>query len=110
MPKSNRGGKSGTMGLKEAKVVVKPQAQPKPFTESVKDIETEKDLKIYMDDFGQRTKVEIIGTLPGGNEMIFWESNFLKGTEDDLEAVKRMYSRAKADLKYYKDIGYRGVR
>lgn len=110
MPKSNRGGKSGTMGLKEAKIVVKPQAQPKPFAESVKDIATDKDLQIYTDAFGQGTVVEIIGTLGNGNEMSLWQSKILKGTEDDLESVKRMYSRAKEDMEYYKRVGYGGAR
>ena len=111
MLKPKRGGKSANaMGLKEAKVAVKPQEQPKPFKESVMGLATDKDLQIYVDDLAQGTVVEIIGTLPGGNEMSFWQSKILKGTEDDLESVKRMYSRAQEDFKYYKDIGYRGVR
>ena len=110
MPKSNRGGKSRSTASQKESLGTQIVRQPKSFTESINGIGTDKELQIHTDAFGQGTVVEIIGTLDNGNEITFWQSKILKGTDEDVEIVKKMYRHAQEDLKYYKEVGYGGAR
>lgn len=52
---------------------------------------------------------EIIGTLPGGNEMLFQSKTPIK-TAEDVNSFKEIYAKAKKELDRYHAIGYRGTK
>ena len=77
----------------------------------LKSLDKHKHLKVYiheMPDADHTIRAELIGTLPGGNEITFHDGYKIK-TADALTRFKEIYAESAAKIDGYHASGYRGL-
>lgn len=79
--------------------------------QQLEDIDTHEFLKINIDNSPNlnNTKATIIGTLVNGNEIIFYDSSYLR-TQGDIDFVKEQYAKAIMKIEAMRKRGYLGVK
>lgn len=77
----------------------------------IKRLDKNKNLQVYiheMPDADHTIRAELIGTLPGGNEIQFHDGYKIK-TAAAMQRFKEIYAESAEAIEYYHKIGYRGL-
>lgn len=83
----------------------------KEIKQQLEEIDTHEFLKINIDHSPilHNTTATIIGTLKNGEEIIFYDSSYLK-TQKDVDFIKSQYIKASKEIDDMRERGYLGVK